>query len=76
MVHVLLGLVGVMPDDFHLEAPTLVAFQPDDLDAGDAFERVQDGAFAKFDLRLCEEIVARICREWKVRFDKLGLHRE
>lgn len=35
-----------------------------------------EDAFAKFDLDRCEDIVASVCREWKVRFDRFGLHTE
>jgi hypothetical protein len=35
-----------------------------------------DDSFAKFDLGICEEIVASVCRDWKVRFDRMGLHAE
>jgi hypothetical protein len=33
-------------------------------------------SFGKFDLGACDEIVAKVCRDWKVRFDRLGLHAE
>jgi hypothetical protein len=47
VVQMLLRGVGVVPDDTHLKTTCLVTLQANDLDARDAFERVEDGAFAQ-----------------------------
>jgi hypothetical protein len=39
--------VGVVPHDLHVETARVVVLQADDLDAGDAFERVEDGPLAQ-----------------------------
>jgi len=46
-MQMLLRRVGVVPDDFHVEAARLVPLQAHDLNAGDALERVEDGSFVQ-----------------------------
>jgi hypothetical protein len=47
MVQMLLRDVGIVPNDLHLESACLVVLQPDDLNTGDALERMEDGALAQ-----------------------------
>lgn len=36
----------------------------------------EENAFENFNLATCEEIATAVCRDWKVRFDKAGLHQQ